>query len=311
MRVFGAGCGPSLIYTTSMRQIARLWPERHKSDPAPAAMHALVPVAASLVLGAVLGVVCWVQFSTVLPHHMSNQTEWRLLEAEVLAAVDARSAAARVGLLLALHTAHIYLCVPMLHLTKVAYGAWLGLGPGWLLCCAWELLLFAAYLACMPRSPAPVVQRFTRSSRAAGRLFFDNCMLAASSFPLHVSASLVLGGDVSAPEFMAANALTTSVLTLKNVGCGAVLAATPSPTTLLLLAAVLSVSTVMPIFATLYMTSHGLFLAAEPAAAPQAPPPAVPRPWPPRPPQALAACFVGPPCAHGEDEKLCPTTQPR
>jgi len=59
------------------------------------------------------------------------------------------------------------------------------------------------------------------------------------------------------------------------------------------------------------MTSHGLFLAAEPAAAPQAPPPAVPRPWPPRPPQALAACFVGPPCAHGEDEKLCPTTQPR
>jgi hypothetical protein len=171
--------------------------------------------------------------------------------------------------LLALHAAHLYLCLPMLHLTKVAYGFWLGLGPGWLLCCAWELLLFYVYVRCMPRSPEPAFLACTRRSRAAGRLFHDNVMFAVSSFPLHVSASLVLAGDVSLAEFFGANAPVTAALTLKNVACGAVLAAAPAPATLAVLAVVLTASTLLPTFATFYVTTQGLLIASEaPGAAP-------------------------------------------
>lgn len=246
-------------------------------------MHALVPIGIGLVLSAALGVLCWAEFSEVLPHDMANVTQWRALEAVVAARTHASSRSARVGVLLALHAGHVYLCMPMLHLTKVFYGFWLGLGPGWLLCCVWELGLFYAYVAGMPRSPDPDFLAFTRSSRAAGRILHDNMMFAVSSFPLHVSASLVLAGDVSVAEFLQANALVTAVLTLKNVACGAVLAAAPEAATLGLLAVVLTVSTLLPTFATFYVTTKGLLIAS--AARPGAPPAAG--------------------CADGEDEKLC------
>jgi len=246
-------------------------------------MHALVPIVLALVLSVALGVLCWAEFSEVLPHDMANVTQWRALEAAVANRTHVSSRPARVGLLLALHTGHLYLCLPMLHLTKVAYGFWLGLGFGWLLCCGWELLLFYIYLLCMPRSPEPAFLACTRRSRAAGRLFHDNLMFAVSSFPLHVSASLVLSGDASLAEFFAANALVTAVLTLKNVACGVILAASPETATLGVLAVVLAASTLLPTFATLYVTTQGLFIASY---------------MHPEAPSAKG-------CADGADEKLC------
>lgn len=245
-------------------------------------MHVLVSISVGLVLSVVLGIACWAEFSQYVPQSLANETEWLQLEAVVVARTHATSIPTRVGVLLLLHASHIYLCLPMLHLTKVAYGFWLGLGPGWLLCCAWELLLFAAYLACMPRSPAPAVMAFTRNSREGGHVLYDNAMLAVSSFPLHVGASLVLGGDVSAAEFLAANALVTVVLSLKNVLCGAILADSPEPATLGLLAVVLTASTLLPTFATVYVTTKGLLVAA------------------------VRSSETPSACKHGEDEKLCP-----
>jgi len=246
-------------------------------------MHALVPIVVALVLSVALGVLCWAEFSEVLPHDMANVTQWRALEAAVANRTHVSSRPARVGLLLALHTGHLYLCLPMMHLTKVAYGFWLGLGPGWLLCCVWELLLFYVYLRCMPRSPDPAFLACTRRSRATGRIFHDNVMFWVSSFPLHVSASLVLAGDVSLSEFFVANAVVTAVLSLKNVACGVVLAASPEAATLGVLAVVLTASTVLPTFATLYVTTQGLLIASDM--------------------HQEAPSAKG--CADGADEKLC------
>lgn len=81
-----------------------------------------------------------------------------------------------------------------------------------------------------------------------------------SSFPLHMSASLVLNVDVSLSEFFHANTLVTAVMSLKNVWCGAVLASRPQPSTLVVLAVFLTVSTFLPTAATVYITGKGIFI---------------------------------------------------
>jgi len=190
-------------------------------------MYVWAPVIAGVLLSLASAVLFYAEFEPLLPHSLRNETEWLALAESVSAHTHANSLPARLGVLLALHALHIYACLPMLHLTKVLYGMWLGLARGWLACCAWELLLFLAYLGLMPRHCSHVLLLYTQRSRSAGHILFDNAMMAMSSFPLHVSAALVLNANVSVREFLLANALVTSVLSLKNVWCGVVLASSP------------------------------------------------------------------------------------
>ena len=225
-------------------------------------MYVWAPVIAGVLLSLAGAVLFYAEFESKLPHSLANETEWRALANTVSARTHASSVLARVGVLLALHTLHIYACMPMLHLTKVLYGMWLGLAGGWLLCVAWELLLFVLYLSLMPRQCSHVLLLCTQRSRTAGHIFLDNVMMAMSSFPLHVSAALVLNADVTVREFLLANSLVSGVLTLKNVWCGVVLAHDPQPGTLVVLAVLLTASTLLPTAATLYITGRGLSVAA-------------------------------------------------
>jgi len=226
-------------------------------------MYVWTPVIAGALLSVAGVLLFYTEFESELPHSISNETEWLALADSVSAHTHASSVFARLGVLLALHALHIYACLPMLHLTKVLYGMWLGLFWGWLSCCAWELGLFGIYLTIMPRRGSHVLLVCTQRSRTSGNIFLDNVMMAMSSFPLHVSAALVLNADVSLREFFIANSLVTSVLTLKNVWCGAILANDPQPSTLVVLAVLLTISTFLPTAATVYITGKGLYVAAD------------------------------------------------
>ena len=94
---------------------------------------------------------------------------------------------------------------------KVLYGYFLGLLSGWLLCCSWELAMYAGYLVLLKRTPDARIVAYTRGERAAGRLFRLVMCMHVSSLPLHTAASLVQLGDVTSVEFMAPGALAIFV----------------------------------------------------------------------------------------------------
>lgn len=216
-----------------------------------------LPVTATLVLSLIVSVF----MSSSLPADMSSSQEWAQFASSISERMRATDTPTRVALLLSLHMMHIYICLPMLHITKVLYGFWLGLWVGWSVCCVWELLLFYAYLRLVRRDQHPAVAEYTAAARGSHTLFREIVAFAVSSLPLQAGASLVQFGDVTIREFMTANLVVTTVMSLKNVACGAVLASSPSPRVLVVLAVVLAVSTVLPTFSTFYVSSRTLLAA--------------------------------------------------
>jgi hypothetical protein len=148
----------------------------------------------------------------------------------------------------------------MLHLTKIMYGYWLGIVRGSVLCCLWELLLMWVYVAAVRREPQKELCSYTQKAREEGSLTRDLLLVSLSSFPLQVTASLVQFGDASTREFMLASLVVTTVTSIKNVLCGAVLAQAPSTRNMLAVSAVVAFSSVMPTLCTLYVSSKTLYL---------------------------------------------------
>ena len=192
------------------------------------------------------------------PSADTDAADWARFSRHVARRLRLHTVGGRVGVLLLAHAAHVYMCMPMLHVTKILYGYWLGLLPGWLLCCGWELAMFAAYLRALRRTPDARVVAYTRNERAAGRLFRVVGLMHVSSLPLQASAVLVQLGDVSAAEFMGPGALVTVVFSLKNVACGAVLAAGSAPATVAALSVLVLVSTLLPTVATVFVSAGTL-----------------------------------------------------
>lgn len=149
----------------------------------------------------------------------------------------------------------------MLHITKVLYGFWLGVGLGWFVCCVWESCLFYMYICIIRKEYNKFVLEFTMSARKDGTLFRENVLFAMSSLPLQTSASLLQFGDVTRSEFMMANFIVTAVMSMKNVLCGALLASSPSAQLLVLLATLLVFSTLLPTLSTVYVSSKSILMA--------------------------------------------------
>lgn len=200
------------------------------------------------------------ELSSQIPHDL-NTSAWQHFAQDISNTMLATNTLTRVALLLTLHTMHVLLCMPLMHITKVLYGFWLGILLGWSVCCLWELMLFLLYLKTIHKEAYAPIFTYTRDARDTGTLFRENMLFAMSSLPLQASAALVQFGDVSVAEFMSANALVTVVLSMKNIVCGSVLATGPSADVMLLLAVLLSVSTVLPTISTLYVSSQTLFAA--------------------------------------------------
>ena len=217
----------------------------------------LVPLACTLCLS----VLFHRELASRVPHDFSNSSAWVHFAHDVSSTMQATNTLTRIALLLSLHTMHIFLCLPMLHITKVLYGYWLGILLGWCLCCGYELVLFRLYLQIIRKVAYGPIFTYTQEARATGTLFRENIFFAISSLPLQASAALVQFGDVSITEFMAANAIVTAVMSMKNVLCGSLLASSPTARQLLMLAILLSVSTILPTVSTVYVSSQTLLVA--------------------------------------------------
>jgi len=215
----------------------------------------LCPVLVVMVLTALISV----RYRKVFPHDFDSSA-WLEFSRHVSVSLHADTTAVRVCLLLLVHTLHMYLCMPMLHLTKLMYGYWLGILRGSILCCAWELLLMWVYVAAVRREPQQELCSYTQKARQAGTLLRDLLLVSLSSFPLQVTASLVQFGDATTREFMLASLVVTTVTSIKNVVCGAVLAQAPSARNMLAVSAVVAFSSVMPTLCTLYVSSKTLYL---------------------------------------------------
>ena len=213
-----------------------------------------LPVLATLCLTLIVSM----SMSSSLPQDMSNSTEWATFANTLSERMQATDTPTRVVLLMGLHMMHIYMCLPMLHITKVLYGFWFGLWVGWSLCCAWECLLFYVFLIFLHKEHHPTIIEYTANARRCHTLFRELVAFAMSSLPLQASASLVQFGDVTIREFMTANMVVTAVMSLKNVLCGVILASSPSPSVLVVLAAVIAFSTVLPTVSTFYVSSRTL-----------------------------------------------------
>jgi len=100
-----------------------------------------------------------------------NVSEWRQFLDKVMLIVSGEGAAWTVVLLMLVHVAHILLCLPMIHVTKVLY--WFLLGPltGGVLCSAWEMLIVLAYVCSLYISRNQAITALVESSRARHILF--------------------------------------------------------------------------------------------------------------------------------------------
>lgn len=217
----------------------------------------VLPLTATIVLS----ILASLTMSSSVPRDMGNSSQWTDFASGVSVRVRATDTPTRVALLLCMHAMHIYMCLPMLHITKVLYGFWLGVGLGWCVCCAWELSLFYIYICVVRKEHSKFVLEYTTSARRDGTLFRENVLFAMSSLPLQASASLVQFGDVTRSEFMMANGIVTAVMSMKNVLCGALLASSPSAQQLVVLTAVLAFSTLLPTLSTVYVSSRSVLTA--------------------------------------------------
>lgn len=214
-----------------------------------------------LIVTFILSVLAATTMSPGVLHDMGNSSQWTEFASGVSVRVSATDTPTRIVLLLCLHAMHIYMCLPMLHVTKVLYGLWLGVWIGWSLCCVWELLLLYVYIHSIKIERHDVMFAYIDSARQAGTLIRENVLLAMSSLPLQASASLVQFGGVTNTEFMTANTIVTILMSLKNVSCGAILASSPGTHTVVMVSAVLVFSTVLPTCSTVYVTSKTVLVA--------------------------------------------------
>ena len=217
----------------------------------------VLPLTATILLS----ILATLTLSSSVPRDMGNSSQWTDFASDVSVRVRATDTPTRVVFLMCIHAMHIYMCLPMLHITKVLYGYWLGVGLGWFVCCAWEMFLFFIYISAVHKEHNKYVLEFTSRARRDDTLFRENVLFAMSSLPLQASASLLQFGDVTRREFMTANSIVTAVMSMKNVLCGALLASSPSAQQIAVLAALLAFSTVLPTISTVYVSSKSLLAA--------------------------------------------------
>ena len=197
-------------------------------------------------------------FGDFIPHSL-NATAWQRSVSRVNEALHMHRLPQQIAFLLTIHCAQVLLLLPMMHVTKILYGFLLGPVFGWLLCCAWELLLILAYVSRLEPRPHADVTAIVSDSRAQGRLFPELVLLALSSTPLQIDGCLLQFGGVTVWEFWSANLIVTCVMTFKNTLAGYLLAASGSAATLAAVTIIISASTLIPTAATAYVSSKTIY----------------------------------------------------
>ena len=209
-------------------------------------------------VGLTVTIVAGDHLNTLIPHDL-NVTTWKTTIEQANETLHMTSTVHQIGFLLTLHFLQVIMFFPMMHVTKILYGFWLGPLWGWLLCCAWELTLIFVYLTTIKINPIKEIQDIVTESRAKGVLWGELVVLAMSSTPLQVKVCLVQSGGVTIIEFWTANVLVTCVLSFKNTICGYLLSTSFSVTNFALITTIITLSTLIPTIATVYVSSKTLY----------------------------------------------------
>jgi hypothetical protein len=148
----------------------------------------------------------------------------------------------------------------MMHITKILYGYWLGLLYGYVLCVAWEVALYTCYLQHVPKTLQIMVQKHVSQKRKEGTLVTEIAIICLSTLPLQTKVLIYSLSDVCKYEFIAGCMIPTSIMTMKNVIVGKMLTLHPSPSTLAVMASVISFSLILPTLSTIFFSSSAIFL---------------------------------------------------
>jgi len=196
----------------------------------------------------------------IVPHDW-NATAWSNFSGQVHQEFHVSSKPWQVLLLLTMHMMHLYCYLPMLHVTKIVYGYWLGFWTGWLLCVAWELLLLLVFLQFVRRYPGAGVQPYVTHLREKGVLFFQLTLIVLSSLPLQAKTLLVALSNVTNKEYLLSNVGPTLVLSLQTVACGAVLVQHHGPNAgSSMLYGLVAFSLILPTLSSMLVSTQALFV---------------------------------------------------
>ena len=199
------------------------------------------------------------QVQDIVPHDW-NATAWSEFSEHTMEKFNISGTGHRILLLLTLHMLHLYCYMPMLHVTKILYGYWLGAGTGWLVCVVWEMLLFGLFLRVLRREIRTVVQTYVAKVRQQKRLFFQISVVCVSSLPLQTKTLLVKYSDITDWEYLCSNIGPTLLLTLKNVVCGALLAEAPTPKNIAIIGFIVALTLMLPTLSTILVSSQTIFV---------------------------------------------------
>ena len=199
------------------------------------------------------------QVQDIVPHDW-NATAWSEFSEHTMKTFDISGTGHRILLLLTLHTLHLYCYMPMLHVTKILYGYWLGAGTGWIVCVVWEMFLFGLFLKVLRRETRTAVQDYVTNVRQQKRLFFQISVVCISSLPLQTKTLLVKYSDITDLEYLCSNFGPTLLLTLKNVVCGALLADAPTPKNIAIISFIVAFTLVLPTLSTILVSSQTIFV---------------------------------------------------
>jgi len=196
------------------------------------------------------------QYTSLVPSG-TNASECRTFRDRFVQAVRSEGALRATLVLMALHVAHLLLCLPMLHATRMGYGFLLGPLTGGVLCAAWETLVIFVYVFSLHVYRNKAITTLVEASRASHSLFYDLAYVQIASMPLHVAGTLVSFGGVTVREFMLSHTVVTCLMSFKDTLIGVVFAGSPLPRVVVCAGVLIVVSTALPTAMTMYLSVRG------------------------------------------------------
>lgn len=212
-----------------------------------------------IVFGCVVSLLFSITLHKYVPSDL-NMTKWSEFSHKVEDKLHIQNKCYAVLILMAVHSLQMYCCLPMLHITKILYGYWLGLLAGFFLCVAWEFVLYLFYLQYVRKNIQSNVQEHVSEKRKRGNLTIEIAVICLSTLPLQTKVLVYSLSDICKKEFMIGCMIPTSIMTLKNVIVGKMLTLHPSTQTLAIMASVISFSLVLPTLSTILFSSSVLLL---------------------------------------------------
>ena len=221
--------------------------------------HFISMILCPLLLGLILSIICSITLHKYIPKDL-NTTKWSEFSHSIEKNLQIENKLYASGILMTIHSLQILCCIPLLHITKIFYGYWLGIIQGFSLCVSCEFLLYFLCLKCEKKTCLRDFQKYVSEKRSSGLLIFSISFICLSNLPLQTKLLVFKFSDISMNEFLIGSMIPTSVMTMKNVVVGSVLAQSPSHSSIAIMTIIISFSLVLPTLSTVYFSSNMILL---------------------------------------------------